>query len=63
MGGPFETPHVMDITQLGRDVVAGDTDWLSVRPIDTWLGGIRLLAGRPLWRWDAARGRLVASAA
>ena len=63
LGGPFEAPHVMDITQLGRDVVAGDTDWLSVRPIDTWLGGVRLLAGRPLWRWDAARGRLVASAA
>ena len=63
VGGPFEAPHVISITQLGRDVVSGDTDWLSVRPIDTWLGGVRLLAGGPLWRWDAARGRLVASAA
>jgi len=52
----------LEITQLGRDVVAGDTDWLSVRPIDTWLGGVRLAEGRPLWRWDGARGRLVRSA-
>jgi hypothetical protein len=49
----------LEITQVGRDVVAGDTDWLSVRPIDTWLGGVRLAEGRPLWRWDGARGRLV----
>jgi len=30
-----------------------------VRPIDTWLGGVRLVEGRPLWRWDGAFGRLV----
>jgi hypothetical protein len=60
-GGPFEAPHVIHITQTGRDVVAGDTDWLGVKPIDTWLGGVRLLEGRPLWRWNGARGRLVSS--
>jgi hypothetical protein len=49
----------LEITELGRDVVAGDTDWLGVRPIDTWLGGVRLVEGRPLWRWDGAFGRLV----
>ncbi len=49
----------LEITQVGRDVVAGDTDWLGVRPIDTWLGGVRLVEGRPLWRWDGAFGRLV----
>lgn len=53
----------LEITQTGRDVVAGDADWLSVRPIDTWLGGVRLLDGRPLWRWDGARGRLVSTPA
>ena len=51
----------LEITQTGRDVVAGDADWLSVRPIDTWLGGVRLVEGRPLWRWDGARGRLVST--
>ena len=49
----------LEITQVGRDVAAGDTDWLGVRPIDTWIGGVRLLEGRPLWRWDGAFGRLV----
>ena len=53
----------VETTQLGRDVVAGDVDWLSVRPIDTWLGGVRLVEGHPLWRWDGARGRLVPSPA
>lgn len=51
----------LEITQAGRDVVAGDTDWLGLRPIDTWLGGVRLAEGRPLWRWDGARGRLVSA--
>jgi hypothetical protein len=50
-----------EITELGREVVAGGTDWLGVRPIDTWLGGVHLAPGRPLWRWDGARGRLVPS--
>ena len=63
LGGPFEAPHVIDITQLGRDVAAGDTDWLGVKPIDTWLGGVRLAEGRPLWRWDGSFGRLVRSPA
>lgn len=53
----------LEITQTGRDVVAGDADWLGVRPIDTWLGGVRLADGRPLWRWDGAFGRLVRSPA
>ena len=53
----------MEITQAGRDVVAGDTDWLGLRRIDTWLGGVRLAEGRPLWRWDGAFGRLVRSPA
>ena len=53
----------MEITQTGREVVAGDADWLGVRPIDTWLGGVRLVEGRPLWRWDGAFGRLVRSPA
>jgi hypothetical protein len=53
----------LEITQAGRDVVAGDTDWLGLRPIDTWLGGVRLVEGAPLWRWDGARGRLVSATA
>ena len=49
----------LDITAQGRQVEAGEADWLALHPIDTWLGGIHLHPGGPLWRWDNARGRLV----
>ncbi|HEU4370275.1 MAG TPA: hypothetical protein VFV05_18795, partial [Methylomirabilota bacterium] len=51
----------LDITGLGRDVVAGERDRLAIQPIDTWLGGVHLRGDRPRWRWDGARGRLVAA--
>jgi hypothetical protein len=59
--GGSTTDAALEITPLGRVVAAGDRDWLEVRPIDTWLGGVRLRGRRPRWRWDGARGRLVAS--
>jgi hypothetical protein len=51
-----------EITARGRGVAAGAEDWLAVQPIDTWLGGVHLRRDRPLWRWDAARGRIVSVA-
>jgi hypothetical protein len=53
----------LEITERGRAVVAGDEDWLSIQPIDTWLGGVHLSRHGPLWRWDGARSRLVPSQA
>jgi hypothetical protein len=53
----------LEITPLGRDVVALGVDWLRVHAIDAWLGGVHLRRGGPLWRWDGARQRLVPSAA
>ena len=54
-----EGPTELEITPRGRAVLAGEEDWLDVRPIDVWLGGVHLRRGRPLWRWDGALGRLV----
>jgi hypothetical protein len=48
------------ITDLGRAVHDGEIDWLSRAPIDRWLGGVRLLSPRRVWRWDPGAGRLVA---
>ncbi len=45
------------LTDLGREVLAGETDRLSVAPIDRWLGGTHL-SGDPDWRWDSAAGVL-----
>ena len=49
----------LEITRIGRDVVAASRDRLEIQPIDIWLGGVRLRGDRPRWRWDGARGRLV----
>jgi hypothetical protein len=62
LGGDVEQAE-LEMTQTGRDVAAGEADWLSVRPIDTWLGGVRVVEGRPLWRWDGSHGRLIRAAA
>jgi DNA-binding transcriptional MerR regulator len=45
------------LTDLGREVLAGETDRLSVAPVDRWLGGTHL-SGDPDWRWDSVAGAL-----
>jgi hypothetical protein len=50
------------LTARGSEVADGKLDWLGLHPIDTWLGGVRLFDGGPLWRWDEGRDRLVATA-
>jgi len=45
------------LTDLGREVLACETDRLSVAPVDRWLGGTHL-SGNPDWRWDSAAGAL-----
>jgi hypothetical protein len=45
----------VQITEMGRTVLAGELDWIAVGGIDRWLGGVHLHRGAPLWRWDAER--------
>ena len=45
----------LTITQTGREVLRGVTDWLSLQPPVRWLGGIRIDPSTPNWRWDEAR--------
>jgi DNA-binding transcriptional MerR regulator len=45
------------LTDLGREVLAGETDRLSVAPVHRWLGGTHL-SGDPDWRWDSVAGAL-----
>jgi hypothetical protein len=49
----------LTITALGRAVLAGDVDWLSLSPPERWLGGVCIRADRPCWRWDDACGTTV----
>ena len=56
--GAFDTePHGwanerLTITGLGRAVLAGEVDWLSLSPPDRWLGGVCIRPAFPCWRWD-----------
>jgi hypothetical protein len=53
--GPIDlrAPHrpPLALTPLGREVLAGRQDWLTMAPIDRWLGGVHLI-GSAQWRWD-----------
>jgi hypothetical protein len=49
-GQPFRD-HVA-ITDAGRDVLHGITDWLTLQPPPRWVGGVHIEAQRRTWRWD-----------
>nr|WP_294520239.1 DUF1835 domain-containing protein [uncultured Rhodopila sp.] len=49
---PF--PRLASITATGRDVLAGRTDFLSLRPAERWVGGVRIDSSLPAWRIDSA---------
>jgi hypothetical protein len=50
----------ISLTPTGREVLAGQDDWVRIRGIDRWLGGVHLQGPEAAWRWDAAAGRLAA---
>ena len=42
----------LTITLLGRAVLAGAVDWLSLAPPARWVGGVRIDGPGAAWRWD-----------
>jgi hypothetical protein len=49
----------LSITHAGREVLRGVTDWLSLRPPPRSVGGVRIDAAGPNWRWDEAQQDVV----
>jgi hypothetical protein len=49
----------ISITATGREVLDGRDDWVRIRGIDRWLGGVHLQGVEAAWRWDAETGRAV----
>jgi hypothetical protein len=47
--------HWLTITDLGRAVLHGERDWLSLRPPARWVGGVHIQPGVPGWRWDETK--------
>jgi hypothetical protein len=47
------------LTDFGRRVHEGIADRLASARLDRWLGGVRLMTPKRVWRWDAVAQRLV----
>jgi hypothetical protein len=43
---------MLSITELGRAVLRGEVDFMSLTPPSRWVGGVQVGAGIPGWRWD-----------
>jgi hypothetical protein len=56
--GEQRFPRMATITGVGRQVLAGTVDYLSLAPAERWIGGVRVVAGQPAWRFDEATGRV-----
>ena len=57
---PFGKVDV-EITDTGREVLAGKADFVKLNGIDRWLGGVHLMGPEAQWRWDPEQRRLVES--
>ncbi|MFC5406530.1 DUF1835 domain-containing protein [Cohnella soli] len=57
MAPSFENCEVA-LTELGLEVAVGEKDWVNVKGMDEWYGGLRLHGGLT-WRWDTERKQLV----
>lgn len=49
---------VFRITDAGKAVLDGDSDFIKLNGIDQWLGGVHLKGNDQLWRWEAGTGSL-----
>jgi hypothetical protein len=61
-GGSSPRALRLSLTASGREVLAGKDDWVRMRGIDRWLGGVHLHGREAQWRWDPDRSRLVPGA-
>jgi hypothetical protein len=45
--------HRLSLNVVGRTLLRGAVDWRDCGPDERWLGGIRIAADAPDWRWDS----------
>ena len=48
----------LSLTESGREVLAGAVDAAAYLDFDYWLGGVHIISGKPLFRWNVAAGKL-----
>ena len=49
------------LTEAGRQVLAGEADWVELNGIDRWLGGVHLCGNEAEWRWDENARKIVST--
>lgn len=47
------------LTDLGKNVLRGEQDWIAVNGIDEWYGGVHLQGHLIQWRWDSSQNMVV----
>ena len=56
--GQEVSPRPLQLTTLGREVLEGKRDWLKMRGINRWVGGVHLTNPAEGWRWDVSARKL-----
>ena len=49
---PHFQDRVLQVTSLGREVLAGKADYACTGTIDKWVGGLHVRGKAPSWRWN-----------
>lgn len=52
--------RTLQLTEVGRKMLAGQADNVRLYGIDRWLGGVHLEGAHAAWRWDDRRGAVIA---
>jgi len=47
------------LTETGRAVLNGQSDFVALNGIDRWLGGVHLREPKNLWRWDEQNQKMI----
>jgi hypothetical protein len=51
----------LKLTPLGREVLSARRDWQTLNTSPRWLGGVEIVPGKSVWRWDEGQRTLVAT--
>jgi hypothetical protein len=50
---------VLTMTELGRAVLSGEVDFMSLAPPSRWVGGVEVGPGHPDWRWGESNRQVI----
>ena len=50
--GLIQPTVTMQLTETGHEVLDGEKDFITLRPLDTWLGGVHLESPNRIWRYQ-----------